>query len=161
MRAAMRYLNNFKESLNLKRINTLLSSHGHAARFFLSFFTTDLSILVLIALKLSCPRKIESNVQMSEGAHIQVTWADKMEPLPYLGELTREEIAKHNTQEDCWIILNNEVYNITPYLKVHPAGPPCIMACAGGDLTEPYMKRHRWVSPRIIEKLKIGTVKKD
>lgn len=94
-------------------------------------------------------------------AHAQVNWADKMEPLPYLGELTKEEIAKHNTKDDCWVIMHGVVYNVTSYLEVHPAGAPCIMACAGGDMTIPYEKRHKYVSTRLIEKLKIGTVKKD
>ena len=98
---------------------------------------------------------------MTEGAHAQVTWADNMEPLEFIGEITEEEVAKHNTPEDCWIILDGNVYNVTPYLKIHPSGPDCIIAYAGKDLTDPYMKRHRWVSPRLIEKLKIGTLKKE
>ena len=87
---------------------------------------------------------------------MQQEWIDSAKQCEWRGDITLEEVQKHNTKDDCWIILKGFVYNITPYLHVHPAGPPCIMACAGGDLTEPYMKRHRWVSPRIIEKLKIG-----
>ena len=36
---------------------------------------------------------------------------------------TAADVAKHATATDCWFILNtNKVYNVTPFLTVHPAG---------------------------------------
>ena len=50
-------------------------------------------------------------------------------------DLTVEEVAKHNTRDDCWIIIDNNVYNVTDYIDEHPGGDS-IMNHAGGDSTE-------------------------
>eukprot|EP00741_Cyanophora_paradoxa_P023430 tig00021582_g22634.t1 len=36
--------------------------------------------------------------------------------------LTMDEVAKHNTMDDCWIVVSNKVYDCTPYLNEHPGG---------------------------------------
>lgn len=33
-----------------------------------------------------------------------------------------EEISKHNSNESTWIVINNEVYDVTKFMKVHPGG---------------------------------------
>ena len=41
-----------------------------------------------------------------------------------LPNYTLADVAKHNSSTDCWIVLNKtEVYNVTSFLSVHPAGP--------------------------------------
>lgn len=45
-------------------------------------------------------------------------------------EFTREEISKHNSKSDCWIIVDNEVYDITVAVQDHlryqyPLDPWC------------------------------------
>lgn len=49
---------------------------------------------------------------------------------------TLADVAKHNTPADCWIILNNtEVYNVTAYLNLHPAGAGPITPYCGANAT--------------------------
>jgi cytochrome b involved in lipid metabolism len=42
-----------------------------------------------------------------------------------------EQVAKHNTQEDCWISVNGIVYDITKFLPEHPGGSEVVMECTG------------------------------
>ncbi|KAK3179404.1 hypothetical protein K4F52_009149 [Lecanicillium sp. MT-2017a] len=46
-------------------------------------------------------------------------------------KLTREEIEKHDSQEDCWIVVDGRVYDATSVLSWHPGGGDIIMAHAG------------------------------
>jgi cytochrome b5-like protein/Big-like domain-containing protein len=53
-----------------------------------------------------------------------------------LPNYTLADVAKHNTPADCWIILNStEVYNVTAYLNLHPAGAGPITPFCGANAT--------------------------
>uniref|UniRef100_A0A6U7XZC0 Cytochrome b5 heme-binding domain-containing protein n=1 Tax=Eutreptiella gymnastica TaxID=73025 RepID=A0A6U7XZC0_9EUGL len=51
---------------------------------------------------------------------------------------TEEQIAKHNTEEDCWIVVNGKVYDVTTFLEDHPGGIESITAVAGTDSTDDF-----------------------
>jgi cytochrome b5 len=40
---------------------------------------------------------------------------------------SKEEIAKHNTLQDCWLIIDGSVYDVTKFLPLHPAGKNIIL----------------------------------
>jgi cytochrome b involved in lipid metabolism len=54
-------------------------------------------------------------------------------------EFTMEEVAKHNSQQDCWLVIGNKsnggpkVYDISKYLNEHPGGPEIMLDFAGKD----------------------------
>jgi hypothetical protein len=53
-----------------------------------------------------------------------------------LPNYTLADVAKHNTPADCWMILNNtEVYNVTAFLSVHPAGAGPMTPFCGANAT--------------------------
>jgi len=64
-------------------------------------------------------------------------------------EWTVEEVAKHNTEKDCWVIVNGQVLDVTDFLAEHPGGKKAILIYAGKDATEEFNMLHK---PDVIEK---------
>ncbi|OIW01226.1 hypothetical protein TanjilG_08067 [Lupinus angustifolius] len=48
---------------------------------------------------------------------------------------SKSEVSLHHKRTDCWIIIKNKVYDVTPYVEEHPGGD-AILAHAGDDSTE-------------------------
>ena len=66
-------------------------------------------------------------------------------PTPRPGMITREELARHNTREDCWMSIEGMVYDVTPYIQYHPGGDKILLG-KGKDATALYKKYHPWVN---------------
>eukprot|EP01096_Ripella_sp_DP13-Kostka_P000963 TRINITY_DN11127_c0_g1_i1.p1 TRINITY_DN11127_c0_g1~~TRINITY_DN11127_c0_g1_i1.p1 ORF type:complete len:226 (-),score=63.83 TRINITY_DN11127_c0_g1_i1:126-761(-) len=64
----------------------------------------------------------------------------------YTIQVTREELRRHNKEDDCWMVLGGRVYNVTRYLEYHPGGIPKLMLCAGKDGTKLFNATHPWVN---------------
>lgn len=46
-------------------------------------------------------------------------------------QFTRDEIEKHSTERDTWIVVNGKVYDVTSVLAWHPGGKQAILPHAG------------------------------
>mmetsp|Transcript_62786 Transcript_62786/g.116738 ORF Transcript_62786/g.116738 Transcript_62786/m.116738 type:complete len:82 (+) Transcript_62786:97-342(+) len=71
--------------------------------------------------------------------------------------VTAEDVAKHATETDCWVIIGDDVYDVTKFLKDHPGGAKAIILYAGKDCTEEFDMLHE---RKVIQKYGIsaGTV---
>ena len=49
--------------------------------------------------------------------------------------LSLDEISKHNSQGDCWLLINSKVYDVTSYITSHPGGKSEIIDRCGKDAT--------------------------
>jgi cytochrome b involved in lipid metabolism len=56
--------------------------------------------------------------------------------------LSTSEVKSHNSQSDCWSIVNGEVYNLTTYVKSHPGGAGVIANICGKDGTNAFKNQH-------------------
>ncbi|CAJ1391976.1 unnamed protein product [Effrenium voratum] len=56
------------------------------------------------------------------------------------GDITLSEVAHHNKPHDCWIAVNNVVYDLTDFLQHHPEQRNSILAWAGRDATPMWNK---------------------
>ena len=52
------------------------------------------------------------------------------------------EVEQHNSEEDCWVVINGKVYDLTDFAEEHPAGPESIIELAGQDGTEAFEAVH-------------------
>lgn len=102
----------------------------------------------------SAPAPAESTPAPSEPA---TTGA----PEKKAGEYTAEEVAKHNKKDDCWVIVDGQVLDVTSFLSEHPGGEKAILLYAGKDATEEFNMLHDpKVIPRYAPDAVIGTLKK-
>ena len=73
---------------------------------------------------------------------------------------TMDEIEKHNTEHDVWIIVNDKVYDCTEYLELHPGGADSILINAGADSTEDFEAIHSTKATKMLERFYIGDLDK-
>ncbi|KAI9058596.1 hypothetical protein FKP32DRAFT_1761423 [Trametes sanguinea] len=79
-----------------------------------------------------------------------------------------DEVLKHKTEDDAWVILDGLVYNVTDLLPKHPGGPYAILAYAGKasvDVTNQFHGIHNesaleWRKDFLIGKLSEGDIKR-
>ena len=75
-------------------------------------------------------------------------------------EYTLEEVAKHNKEGDCWVILWDGVYDVSKFMIDHPGGKESIQLYAGTDATEQFDLMHQdSVLKRYGPALRIGKYK--
>ena len=55
---------------------------------------------------------------------------------------TMAEVEAHATADDCWFVINDEVYDVTSYIAdgIHPGGEAILNGC-GTDATEMFFNR--------------------
>lgn len=71
---------------------------------------------------------------------------------------TPSEVASHSSENDCWIIVNDTVYDVTNFIKEHPGGKKVLLGVAGKDATKQFQSLHQ---PNVLiqyKNLAIGTI---
>lgn len=56
--------------------------------------------------------------------------------------ISYNEVQKHNSAQDCWVIIHGQVYDLTSFLQEHPGGAGVIVAQAGTDATAAFDPIH-------------------
>ncbi|KAI8996149.1 hypothetical protein BC832DRAFT_567613 [Gaertneriomyces semiglobifer] len=76
-------------------------------------------------------------------------WMERLHPLARYEEkkippvtFTREDVSQHKSVSDCWVIIDNKVYDLTDFLNLHPGGQASILAHAGDDVTTLFYDIH-------------------
>lgn len=64
------------------------------------------------------------------------------------GEISMDEVKRHNTKTDAWIVLFNEAIDVTRFLARHPGGEESITAYLGKDATRDWQMIHE---PKVLE----------
>ena len=67
------------------------------------------------------------------------------------------QVKSHNSKNDCWIMINGKVYDVTKYLDDHPGGADIIMNLSGGDATREFNDiGHSKNAVKLLDKFEIG-----
>lgn len=90
---------------------------------------------------------------------------------PSSSSFTAAQVAEHNSESDCWTIINGNVYDLTAYVPRHPGGVDEIVAACGTDGTSLFTQRetadgekvgsgtpHSSAAAAQLENLKVGTL---
>ena len=57
-------------------------------------------------------------------------------------KLTLAAVAANNSNASCWVVIDNLVYDLTPWISKHPGGAGAIRGLCGGDGTEQFAGKH-------------------
>ncbi len=75
-------------------------------------------------------------------------------------KLTVDEVAKHNSANSCYTIVNGNVYDVTNWISKHPGGKGAIKAMCGIDASDMFNNQHggQGGPERILASYKLGTL---
>lgn len=82
-----------------------------------------------------------------------------------LKAFSADEIAKHNTANDLWVVYNGRVYDVSHYIDEHPGGEEVVVDVAGTDATDAFddighsEDAHEILRGLVIGKLEGGIIK--
>lgn len=71
-----------------------------------------------------------------------------------------EEVARHNSIGDAWMVVKGRVYDCTPYLQDHPGGASSIMLVAGMEASDDFAAVHSTKAWDMLEDYFLGPLKK-
>ena len=57
-------------------------------------------------------------------------------------KITMQEVERHHTPEDCWVVINGKVYDLSAFQKGHPGGSKIITDNAGKDVSNLFNDVH-------------------
>lgn len=70
---------------------------------------------------------------------------------------TLDDVRKHNSKDDVWMVIHNKVYDATKYLEEHPGGVIILRDVAGTDATEQFVEvGHSVEASDILKELYVG-----
>lgn len=74
----------------------------------------------------------------------------------------REEIARHDSADDAWVIVDGQVYDISPFLGTHPGGIGVTEDYLGTDISAVIrsedVHKHTRTAFEVMEKYYIGVL---
>ncbi|GAC96951.1 hypothetical protein PHSY_004535 [Pseudozyma hubeiensis SY62] len=80
-------------------------------------------------------------------------------------KITMEELKKHDSSDDLWLLIDGKVYNVSKFMDEHPGGDEVLITEAGKDATEAFEDvghsedARALLGPMLVGELEGGTQK--
>merc|ERR1712217_331623 len=71
-----------------------------------------------------------------------INFLDDASRVASLPRFTMDDVSKHNTQKDCWVVVFGIVIDVTSFLKDHPGGIDVLAKKAGTDASKMFKMIH-------------------
>lgn len=94
----------------------------------------------------------------TEGGVTCATATTKQKVLPVY---TLKQISEHKSDDDCWVAVDNRVYNITNWLSRHPGGKSILFNFAGTDCSDEFRTFHYKPNYKLLNSFCVGTLHQD
>ncbi|XP_063625366.1 cytochrome b5-like isoform X1 [Cydia splendana] len=76
--------------------------------------------------------------------------------------ITRAEVKKNRHRNKPWLIIHDDVYDVTKFLEEHPGGEDTLLDAAGSDATQAFEDvGHSEDARELLKQYKIGTLPDD
>jgi len=72
------------------------------------------------------------------------------------GTFTTADVAMHNTANDCYLVINNNVYDVSSYIDMHPGGRRIITSRCGKEVTGIFTRIHSNRAWDLLKNFKVG-----
>lgn len=81
---------------------------------------------------------------VAEGRFLQEVFTGESTSTEALPTFPVSEIVLHNNSErGYWMVLDGKVYDLGPFLRLHPGGTRIVQACSGIDASDAYARVHQ------------------
>lgn len=116
----------------------------------LSIFGLVLIVILAVSLLSSPGKKVSNSVSDSQTQGVIVnnstsnnqtqseTANNQDNSNSSVSAFSMSEISKHNNKNDCWLLIDGKVYDITDFFGSHPGGNGVMEATCGTDATVAY-----------------------
>jgi len=76
---------------------------------------------------------------------------------------TLATVARHARADDCWMVIDGQVYDLTAYIPQHPTAPSIVTTWCGQEATQAYHTKmlgrpHSPFADSLLPKYRIGTL---
>lgn len=80
--------------------------------------------------------------------------------IPEKQEFTWQQVAEHNTAKSAWVIVRDDVYDVTEWIDRHPGGREILLLAIGRDVTDLMTSYHPFTdkADKMLAMYKIGTL---
>ncbi|KAF5015940.1 hypothetical protein F66182_12537, partial [Fusarium sp. NRRL 66182] len=73
--------------------------------------------------------------------------------------VSKEQVAAHNQSDSLWIIIDEDVYDVTKFQDEHPGGKKILQRVAGKDASKQFWKYHNdGILKKYKSQLQIGSL---